>query len=104
MTMRKTLATLLAIPMLLFGVAFAADLGGSMDQPGDRSDTGVESSQTRGDSSSAIDRENSTEASGDEYKAPEASAKSGLPDWLQPPDKGESPDASPFTGGGGGGE
>ena len=47
--MRKTLATLLAIPMLLFGVAFAADLGGSMDQPGADRDTGVESSQTRGD-------------------------------------------------------
>ena len=78
--MRKTLATLLAIPMLLFGVAFAQDLGVSMDQPGTRSDTGVESSQSRGDASSAIERQNSTEANGDEYKTPEASAKSSLPD------------------------
>ena|SRR5208283_1076376 len=99
--MRKTLATLLAIPMLLFGVAFAADLGGSMDQPGSDRDTGVESSHSRGDASSAVERQNSTEASGDEYNTPEASAKSSLPDWLQPPFKGESPDASPETGGGG---
>jgi len=94
--MRKTLATLLAIPMLLFGVAFA----GSMDQPGAGRDTGVASPQSSEDSSSAIDQESRTEASG-EYKAPEVSTKSGLPDWLEAPFKGESPDASPESDRGG---
>ena len=91
--MRKTLATLLAIPMLLFGVAFAQDLGVYMDQPGARSDTGVESSQIREDTSSAIEQQKDTQERGDEYKAQEASAKSGLPDWL----KALSAEESPYT-------
>jgi len=94
--MSKTLATLIAIPMLFIGVAFAADQGGRMDLPGSSSDTGVVSTHTQGDTSSA----NRADERGDDYKAPEA--KGSLPDWLQAPFKGESPDASPYVGGGGG--
>ncbi len=91
--MRKTLATLIAVPMLLFGVAFAQDLGVNMDQPGTRSDTGVESSQTREDTSSAIEQQKEAQEQGDEYKAPEASTKSSLPEWL----KALSAEESPYT-------
>ena len=91
--MRKTLATLIVVPMLLCGVAFAQDLGVYMDQIGARSDTGVESSQTREDTSSAIAQQKDTQDKGDEYRAPEASTKSSLPDWL----KALSAEESPYT-------
>ena len=72
--MRKTLATLLAVPILFFGVAFAADRSGSMDQPGiGNSDAGVESQQIKNDAYSTIDQVQETKEKGNESKAPEKS-------------------------------
>jgi len=95
--MRKTFASLLAVPMLFFGVAFADDLGGSIDEQGAGSgNTGVESQQMNEDTNTTIDQQKTTDEEGNEYKAPEKNnapaADAEVPSTLPIPDTYDPPE------------